>query len=361
VSTESSGYVRGEPSGAVGAVRATFRAAEPPAGASPGEQVDAPVAASRAEVARSGDGAGGRFRHDGLFWRRLAHWGSTRAPVWLRRIGPPIVGALAFALLRENRRNAIANLRCRRGSRATRGAIGDAAEVLRLFVEFAYCVSEAFEFSTPNGRPVEIESPAGFDPHSVLGAGRGLVVLTSHFGTWEIGARAMQQLGPRVNVVMAREANPSVDDFQRGVREGGGLRILHSDSSVFSSINMVHALRRGEVVALQLDRGAPGQVTRRIEFFGRPAPFQYGPFALARLAGVPIWPVFVARTAPRSYRFLPEPLRTIARDASEADTLAVMADVVGSFERRVREYPRQWFQFRRFWDDGETAAETSSV
>jgi KDO2-lipid IV(A) lauroyltransferase len=316
------------------------------------ERVEAgPVAG--APVSRELEASPSLLRHDGLFWRRLAHWGSTRAPIWWRNAGPSIVGAIVFALLRENRRNAIDNLRRRQG---TRGAIGDHLEAFKLFKEFAYCVSEAFEFATPGGRPVEIESPIGLDPRPLVGETGGVVVLTSHFGTWEIGARVMQKYTSRVNVVMAREANPTVENFQRGLREDSGIRVIHSDSSVFSSLNMVHALRRGEIVALQLDRGAPGQVTRRIEFFGKPAHFQYGPFALARLAGVPIWHVQVARTGPRRYRFLPEPLRRISRNGGEAETLAVMQDVVRSFERSVREYPRQWFQFRPFWEDGDGAA-----
>lgn len=114
---------------------------------------------------------------------------------------------------------------------------------------------------------------------------------------------------------------------------------------------MLQALRRGEVVAIQIDRSAPGQVTRPIEFFGAPAHFQYGPFALARVAGVPLWPVFAARLGTRRYRLMPESWRTIPRDATEQDVLAVMRDVVRSFEKHVRAHPNQWFQFAPFWDE----------
>lgn len=313
---------------------------------------DGAVRDQPALVARRAERAPSRFRHDGLFWRRLAHWGSTRAPLWWRRSGPALVGAIVFALLRDNRRSTIANLRRVQGG--ARGDLRDARAALQTFIEFAFCIAEAFEFESPGGRPLEIESPPDFNPEVDLPKGQGLVVLTSHFGSWEIGARVMQRFARPVNVVMAREANPTVESYQRAMRERSGLRVIHSDSSVFSSFNMIHALRRGEVIAMQLDRSAPGQVTRRLDFFGRPAPFQYGPFVLARLAGVPIWPVFVARTGAQRYRFLHEPMRHIERGASEAETLAVMADVVRSFEATVWEFPRQWFQFRPFWEpEGE--------
>jgi lauroyl/myristoyl acyltransferase len=290
--------------------------------------------------------ADGRFRHDGVFWRRLAYLGATRGPEWWKRTSPAAVAAIVFALVRQNRAGIIDNLRRVRG---TADALANRIAGLRTFVEFAYCVSETLEFLSPYAHDVEVEAPSEIELLESLPRDRGVVVLTSHFGSWEIAARLMQRFGRRVNVVMAREANPSVEAFQNALRERSGLRVIHSDSSPFASLNMLQALRRGEVVAIQMDRSGPGQVTRPIEFFGAPAPFQYGPFALARLAEVPLWPVFAARLGVRHYRIMPERLRSIARDASETQTLEVMCDVVRSFEVHVRAHPHQWFQFKPFW------------
>jgi lauroyl/myristoyl acyltransferase len=290
----------------------------------------------------------GRFRHDGVFWRRLAYRGSTEGPEWWKRTSPAVIAAILFAGIGPNRRGVVSNLRRIRGAH---GVVADHCSALRTFVDFAYCLTETLEHASPYARPLSVEEPPEIDLFDALPRDRGIVVLTSHFGSWEIAASLMQRLGRRVNVVMAREANPSVEAFQSSLRERCGLRVLHSDSSPFSSLNMLQALRRGEVVAIQIDRSAPGNVTREIEFFGAPARFQYGPFALARLAGVPLWPVFATRLGTRRYRILPEPLRRIPRDASEDDVLGVMRDVVRSFEGHVRTYPNQWFQFAPFWDE----------
>ena len=289
----------------------------------------------------------GTFRHDGLFWRRLAYRGSTEGPEWWKRTSPAVIAAVLFAAIGRNRRGVLSNLRRIQGSR---GVLADHWSALRTFVEFAYCLTETLEHASPHARPLDVQAPPEIDDFERLPRRQGVVVLTSHFGSWEIAAQLMQRFGRRVNVVMAREANPSVEAFQSALRERCGLRVLHSDSSPFASLNMLQALRRGEIVAIQIDRSAPGHVTRPVEFFGAPAQFQYGPFALARLAGVPLWPVFAARLGVRRYRLMPEPLRTIARDASEQDVLAVMHDVVRSFESHVRAYPNQWFQFAPFWD-----------
>lgn len=302
-----------------------------------------------APVARAGLEEG-RFRYDGLFWRRLAYRGATDGPEWWKRTSPAMVALILFALVRRNRRGIVANLRRIEGDR---GPLAARLSGLKSFVEFAYCLSETLEHASPRARAMHVEAPSEIERADLLPPGRGVVVLTSHFGTWEIAARLMQRFGRRVNVVMARETNPTVEEFQSALRERNGLRVIHSDSSPFASLNMLQALRRGEVVAIQIDRSAPGQVTRAIEFFGAPAQFQYGPFALARVADVPLWPVFAARVGARRYRIMPEPLRVIPRDASEEQLLDVMRDVVRSFEGHVRTHPHQWFQFAPFWATAE--------
>jgi len=289
-----------------------------------------------------------RFRHDGLFWREVVYYGATLGPDWAKRRLPPLFAGMLFALLRDKRRGLAANLRRVLGAR---GPLADASAGMRTFAEFAHCLVETMDFTSSASKHLEVEAPREIHDTEFFPTGRGVVVLTSHFGNWEIAAHLLQRYGRKINVVMASEANPSVEVFQSRMREGWRMRIIRSDTSPFAALEMLHALRRGEVVAIQLDRAAPGQVTRTIDFFGEPAPFQYGPFALARLSGASLWPVFAPRLGPRHYRILPEPVRTIARDASEQQSLAVMTDVVRSFERHVRAHPHQWFQFKPFWDN----------
>jgi len=297
------------------------------------------------------------LRWNGLFWRRLAYYGSVYGPDWWKKGSPPAFGALFFALIGSNRRAVVENLRQVLGSRGCRA---DYRAALRTFVEFAYVFQETLEFE---GHPlhgselaealeveIDIRYPPDFDLEALFAGREGFIVLTSHFGCWEIGARVLQKLGRPVNLVMATEANETVEQFAVTTKNRHGLTVIHSDRSIFSSVEMIRALRRGEIVAIQLDRAAPGQVTEPVEFFGKPAPFQIGPFMLARIAGVPLWPVYVVRLGRRSFRFLPEPLRTIDRRADRDDVLRVMREVVASFEKNVRAHPHQWFQFHRVWD-----------
>ncbi|HAC81336.1 MAG TPA: hypothetical protein DCG06_13640, partial [Deltaproteobacteria bacterium] len=230
------------------------------------------------------------LQHDGLFWRDLAYRASVHGPEWWKRLAPPLTGMAIFGLVGENRRGAVANLKQVLGDQ---GFLRNHLAALRMFMEFARVFRETCEVQHEEELGLNLESnlgielPPDLDLDAIVPEDSGLIALTSHFGCWEIGARVMQRFDRPVNLVMAHEGNPTVQAFQDKMRGQMGLKIIHSDNSPFASVEMLRALRRGEVVAIQLDRSAPGQVTQNLPFFDKAAPFQVGPFHLARAAGVP--------------------------------------------------------------------------
>jgi lauroyl/myristoyl acyltransferase len=111
-------------------------------------------------------------------------------------------------------------------------------------------------------------------------------------------------------------------------------------------LELLAALRRGEVVGVQGDRalGTKGDVV--IPFFGRPARFPLGPFLLSSGVGVPLLPAFCILDA--QYRYMvkiAEPF-TAARGEEEAAARTWVA----ALEAIVREYPTQWFNFFDIWE-----------
>jgi KDO2-lipid IV(A) lauroyltransferase len=221
-----------------------------------------------------------------------------------------------------------------------------------MFSEFAYCTSEAMEQYASRPAPLRVDCIGPDAVRLALGEGRGVVVVTGHLGSWDIGAKALFDLGAPVNVVMASEANPSSQAFVRTTHEEAGVRIVLADASVFSSLAMINALRRNEVVAIQLDRTAGAGGLRTHAFFGAPAPFPSGPFVLARLARAPIVPVFVPRVGRHHYEIRFGERIDVPREARDPQILdGVMATVVRQLEAAVRRDPTQWFQFTPFWPE----------
>jgi lauroyl/myristoyl acyltransferase len=297
------------------------------------------------------------LRYDGLWWRKFAYLGCVYAPEWWKRGSPPLIAAIIFALVRSHRLGATANMQRILGnvsrSRARRAA-------LRMFAEFAHCFTETMERYGPRPRPLRIALPENDELAQALHGGQGAVVVTGHFGNWDVAAKELRAYGRPINLVMAREVNAATSDYVRRAREAAGVQVIYSDSSVFSSLNMVRALRRNEVVAIQLDRSMDADGTRLVPFFGALAAFPSGPFVLARVAGVPLIPVFVPRLDARHYAVRVCGRFDIARDARDSRTLdRVMAQVAQAFESVVREFPTQWFQFAPFWPADGASGQTA--
>src|SRR5262249_55868672 len=131
-------------------------------------------------------------------------------------------------------------------------------------------------------------------------AGRGLVVVTAHLGNWELAGRMLARDGARpTHVVVEAEADPAVERFLRGGQ--ASVRFV-TRSAPTTSLALVAALRRGEIVAVQGDRalGTRGDVPH--PFFGAPALFPIGPFLLARAALAPGVPALCLLQRVRRFR-----------------------------------------------------------
>ena len=297
------------------------------------------------------------LRFDGLFWRRLAWLGSVYGPEWWKAYSPPFFSAAIFTVAHRNRRGAVACqarvLGCDPRSPRAYGA------ALRMFHEFGYCMSESMELFGPRPGHFRIDEPARNPVAEALALGRGVIVATAHVGNSDVAARTLNVTRRPVNLVMAREVNETTQDYVRRTREEGGVRVILSDASVFSSFNMVRALRDNEIVAIQVDRGANGSFApagvRVLPLFGAPAPFLEGPFHLARLSGAPIVPVLTLRRGRRHYEIRSGWYRHVSRH-DPSDATRALQEMVRLLEDTVREHPEQWFQFTPPWSAGRLEA-----
>ncbi len=177
-------------------------------------------------------------------------------------------------------------------------------------------------------------------------AGRGFVVLTAHVGNWELAGRLLAGRTARpVYVVMAPEPNAAVARFLRPA--DAPVRFVTLGSPTLA-VELVAALRRGEIVALQGDRALGTRGDAACEFFGAEAHFPLGPFVLARAGGVPVIPVFCLLEPDRRYAVtVAEPI--VVNGGGER---AALARWVATLEGVVRRHPEQWFNFYDVWSSG---------
>jgi lauroyl/myristoyl acyltransferase len=228
----------------------------------------------------------------------------------------------------------------------TAGATGARLEELtvQVFRDFAMCFTDLV---TTNRRPAprlrdHVGGITGAERFRDVEAG-GLVSLTAHVGNWELAGRLLAGRTARPTRVVVTE--DEARELQRWVRRNGdGVRFVPRSRPTVS-VELVAALRRGEVVALQGDRALGTRGDVRVGFFGEPAPFPMGPFLLARAAGVPVVPAFCVLGPDRRYAVtVGEPV-TVG-PGCEVDAVRAW---VGLLEAIVRRHPTQWFNFFDVW------------
>ncbi len=282
--------------------------------------------------------------HEALFWRRLAHLGASRGPEWWVRYSPQVFGWAAAALVPSARRAVLRNLRRIRGpAPATR----DAREVLETFATYASCLAEVLSNDAASG-PRHPETAHRNIQHveKARTYGKGIIMVTAHTAGWEtVGPAVARNQGLEMMIAMQREADEGARTLQDEARKRAGIEIVHVGDDALAPLPLLRHLRQGNVVALQIDRVAPGMRTREIDLLGERTKMPEGPLRLAQVSGAPILPVFCARVGYRRYVVELYESRLVPRRATEADLDEVAQHLSDSLADFLRSHPTQWFHF----------------
>ena len=233
----------------------------------------------------------------------------------------------------------------------------DAATIARLtrslFRHFAYYFSDLFSLNRESLSTQEryVQNIYGFDRlQPILDTGQGFVAATAHLGNWELAGRLLSPFGKTVYVLRTPEQNAALQRLLQEEHQPASLRFVSNDQPG-QFIRLLMALRRGNIVAVQIDRGTGHRSDMEVNFFGAPARLPGGPFVLAGAAQVPVIPFFCVMRTDRKYDIHIEDAITVKR-GHEQEGLCQMAHVL---ERYVAMVPDQWFNFYDVWDATCTA------
>jgi KDO2-lipid IV(A) lauroyltransferase len=182
-----------------------------------------------------------------------------------------------------------------------------------------------------------------------IARGQGAILASAHLGNWYGGGVMVARHGIPVRAVMYR--NRAGDPMDQGLVRRGNLKAAFIDGDPFTMMELVRALRGGEVLAMLADNPWDSR-SIEIPFFGRPASFPLGPVRLARLAGVPIFPAYCVWNRPRQYEAtLCDPIEVGDGDPEGAEREA-MVRLAGSMEEFVGRNLGVWFNFEPVWRNG---------
>jgi KDO2-lipid IV(A) lauroyltransferase len=181
-----------------------------------------------------------------------------------------------------------------------------------------------------------------------------VVLVTAHIGPWENAVRfGASGARRRIHVVREKEMDPRAQELVEAIlaRSGGDYVTHFAANDPALGLELVKALRQGDLVAVQGDRPRAGGRSVDVGLFGRPFSLPIGPAALARTAEVPILPVFNFREGRFRLRSVVRPAIHVARTGNrDQDLELALRRLALEIEWAIRQRPYQWFCFKRLWD-----------
>ncbi len=185
--------------------------------------------------------------------------------------------------------------------------------------------------------------------------GKGVLILTAHYGNFELLATFFAAKGYQVNLVTRRLRNGVLDRFWANQRRRLKIRAIFKGRSLKE---VIARLRRNEAMGYVLDQNMGVEQGVFVEFFGQPACTMTAVAVLAKRFGSPVVPVFIARDRRdlTRHRIVFEPplvFETVGGDltaASQDDLVSRTQQYTAVIERRIRERPDHWIWIHRRWN-----------
>jgi KDO2-lipid IV(A) lauroyltransferase len=194
----------------------------------------------------------------------------------------------------------------------------------------------------------ELEAAVVTDDWAVVDAafraGKGVLVASAHFGSWELFAEVMARRGHKLSAVV-RPLRGAFNTRLMEARQRSGIGLIAPRGAIRESVK---ALRRGEAVAMLMDQSLPKERGVFVPFFGRPASTTPAVSAAAKRSGATVLVVMAAREGGRLRMFAEGPFPVPAGSHRE-DLVEHTAQLTAAIERYVRRFPEQWLWLHRRW------------
>lgn len=279
----------------------------------------------------------------------LVRLGLVVLPFWPRRMilaCARLTGIIAYHCAPSQRRLTMVNLEIAFGQRKSR--VEKKRIAVRAFQNIALVFLDFFWFARHTRARVrkyvkmDASVPACFPPPPAI-------VVTAHFGNWELMSRAFTAHGYLHIAVVAPLANPDVDVMFNKFRAAGGAEVVSMRGAVRGALCAMH---RGLLIAILLDQNTkPEDGGIFVDFFGLPCPMSTIAAILAERKKVPIIAVFCRVQWNGSYTFYALPQFKIDFLSGNAPDFArqITQQIASSFQQEIEKYPEQWMWMYKRW------------
>ncbi len=257
-------------------------------------------------------------------------------------------GKLIYIMLGKQRRLTKKHLRMAFANGKTEREVSKIAR--SVFINIGMSVAEILSLPKIKDKLDSIIQIEGLDRiDKALSLKRGLVVISGHFGNWELIPIIFAHKGYTSNVIARPIYYEKYNEWVTFMRNSMGVNIIYRTESPKKVLKL---LRNNEMIGVMPDQDIDSIEGVFVDFFGRKTYTPTAPVKLAMAAGCPIVTMFIVRSGLKHTVYIDEPILIEKEADKEAAVKKYTQTWSNISEKRIRQHPDHWVWMHRRWKTG---------
>ncbi len=288
-----------------------------------------------------------RIKNTLIWWVIVYH--VTLFRILPRRVGIEIMRMLArigFQFVKSEREKTIRHLTIAFGNEKSEKEIKQLAK--KVFLHFATIAVDAIRI--PIFIKKGINNFVSNSNTELSGTyrddGRGPIILTGHFGNWELMGAWLAQNGYKLRVVGTSAYDKRIDKLITDTRNSAGYLNIARGSG---TRELIKSLKQGFPLGILIDQDTKVEGVF-VNFFGKKAHTAVGPVVLAQKFNLPIIPHFLHLKDDYTYHIeCLDEIELVDTGDPEKDLVTNVQKCSNAYEEIIRRHPEQWVWMHERW------------
>jgi len=182
-----------------------------------------------------------------------------------------------------------------------------------------------------------------------LARGKGVILVSAHFGNFPLLLARLSQDGYKVAGIMRPMRDLRVEKIFVQKREKYHVRTIYSTPRNTCVNQTIDSLRHNELVFIPIDQNF-GTAGVFVDFFGRKAATATGPVIFAQRTKASLVPCFIVRQEDNTQRIIFEPEIDLEEGSTPQKTIEInIQKLTNVIEAYIRKFPAEWGWVHRRW------------
>lgn len=264
------------------------------------------------------------------------------------------IARIGYLIARKQRKIALESLEIAFGKEKTKEEIDQIARACFTFMAKAG-LELMFLMDRPELLKRRVEIVNRENLQAALAKGRGVILISAHFGNFALMLARLSLEGYKVGGIMRHMRDKRVEKIFMAKRTKLGIKTIYSQPRKVCVEETIRSLRNNEIIFIPIDQNF-GSGGIFVDFFGKKAATAKGPVVLAKRTKAVILPVFILRQKDDTHKIIFEPPFNLEEKETPEDTVLVnIQRLTNIIESYIRRYPAEWGWIHRRWKSRPTA------